>query len=373
MAVQRIEAPQFGGMWLITGYDEGRAALIDPRLSRDARHAPDRLRELIEQSQRDSAVGRNMLDSDPPEHTRLRAAVKRAFTPRRVERLRPRVEEITAGLVSALEPGSEVDLVDALAFPLPVTVICELLGLPVEDRAQFRAWSGRLVQREREPEQAAVAGKAMRDYLEDFVAGLRVVDGSAEDQPDLTRALLVSQDLDHTELVSMLILLLIAGHETTVNLISGGMAALFADPDQLALVRDDPSLAPRAIEELLRYAGPLQSALPRVALEDMEVSGTTIPAGSVVGVTLAAANRDPARFADPERMDVTRTDNPHLSFGHGTHFCLGASLARVEAQVAITALLTRFPGIRQAVPSVELEWREGIIRGLVALPVVLDQ
>jgi cytochrome P450 len=354
MSAQRIDMPGIGPAWLVTGYEEARAALIDPRLSRDPANAPDWLRRQVEQNKRESGLGHNMLDSDPPEHTRLRQVVKRAFTPRRVAGLRPRIEEITTSLLDSMAGQDVVNLIDVFAFPLPVTVICELLGLPHEDRDQFRAWTADLMLGREDRERSGAAGKAIRSYLADFVVGSHVSDAPEDEQPDLTHALLSGGRLEHDELIAMLMLLLIAGHETTVNLIANGMVSLFTNPDQLTLLIEDLSLVPQAVEEVLRFDPPVPSALPRITTEDTPVGGTVIPAGSVVGVGLAAANRDSERFADPDFMDITRTDTAHLGFGHGTHFCLGAPLARLEAQVAITGLLTRFPGSRLAVPKQDL-------------------
>jgi cytochrome P450 len=376
--VQRIEIPGGGVSWLVTGYEEGRAALADPRLSKDPRRAPDWLRHHLDMHQTEGSLGPNMLDSDPPDHTRLRQLVKKAFTPRRVEGLRPRIHRITGELLDAMAPQGTADLINALAFPLPVTVICELLGLPLEDRDDFRTWTAQMAAAtvtEEDRERSHAAGAAMRGYIEDRVKGVRRDDVPEDDQPDLLHALVSASGdegrLSHDEVVSMLMLLLIAGHETTVNLIGNGMAALFGHPDQMNLLRQHPELLPQAIEELLRFDGPVQHALPRVALEDMEIGGTKVPAGSVVSVALAAANRDPARIEDPNRLDVTRSDGQHLAFGHGIHFCLGAPLARLEGQIAIGGLLTRFPDLRPAVPVDQLQWRAvgGMVHALNALPV----
>ncbi len=372
MTVQRIDMPSMGIAYLVTGYEEARAAFTDPRLCRDARNAPGWLRERVEQNQRESGLGRNMLDSDPPDHTRLRQAVKRAFTPRRVESLRPRVGEITSGLLDRMAGQDELDLIDEFAFPLPVTVICDLLGLPYADQDQFRGWTAELLMESEDRTASRAAGHAIRGYLEDFVAGITVEDLPEDAQPDLTHALIRAGQLDHDELVSMLMLLLIAGHETTVNLIGTGMVSLFTNPAQLKLLLADLSLVPQAVEEMLRFDGPIVSAPPRIAAQDITLGGTDIPAGSVVAIALPAANRDPARFDDPDFLDLTRTNNAHLAFGHGTHFCLGAALARMEAEIAFTALLTRFPDIRLAVPWQDLTWRSGMVRALNALPVRFD-
>ncbi|GAB3889656.1 hypothetical protein GCM10029964_059760 [Kibdelosporangium lantanae] len=243
MAVQRVDAPDIGTLFLVDDQDTARAAFTDPRLSRDARNAPDWLRALVEANQQDTSMGRNMLDSDPPEHTRLRQAVKRAFTPRRVEGMRPRVEAIAAALLDDIAGHDQVDLIETYAFPLPMTVMCDLLGLPHADRADFRAWTVPLVDRD-DRERTIAAGKNMRGYLEQFVTSLTVTEEDVDAQPSFTHALLREGQLDHDELVSMLILLLIAGHETTVNLIGNAVVALVNHPDQLpccATTRPRPS------------------------------------------------------------------------------------------------------------------------------------
>jgi cytochrome P450 len=372
MTVQSMEVPGIGTAWLITGYEEARAALTDSRLSRDDRKAPEGLRQHAERHQQESSLGRNMLDCDPPEHTRLHQLVKKAFTPRRIEALRPRVQQVTDGLLDAMTGHDEVDLIEALAFPLPVTVICDLLGLPASDHADFKVWTAGLIQ-SADRDVIKTSGKALRAYFEDRVAGIEPADLPEEEQPDLTRALLrASGDegrLTHDELINMLMLLLIAGHETTVNLVGNATVTLLGNPGQLALLRSKPELVPQAIEELLRLDGPLNAALPRIAQTDIEVSGVTIPEGSMVNIVLSAANRDASKFDDPHRVDVTRADVPHLAFGHGVHFCLGSALARLEAQVAIGSLITRFPDLRLA--TTELQWRPSpMIRGLVSLPVL---
>ncbi|MBP2326310.1 cytochrome P450 [Kibdelosporangium banguiense] len=371
MTVQPMEMPGIGTAWLITGYEEARAALTDPRFSRDDRKAPEWLHQHAEQHRIDSSLGRNMLDCDPPEHTRLRQVVKKAFTPRRIEALRPRVQQITDDLLDAMSGHDEVDLIEALAFPLPVTVICELLGLPAADHADFRAWTAGLIQSD-DRELTRTSGKALRAYFENRIAGIELDDLPEDEQPDLTRALLrASGDegrLTREELIDMLMLLLIAGHETTVNLVGNAVVTLLGNPDQLALLRSEPALVPQAIEELLRLDGPLNAALPRITQADVEVSGVTIPAGNMVSIVISVANRDPETFDDPHRVDVTRTDTQHLAFGHGIHFCLGSALARLEAQVAIGGLVARFPELSLA--TTDLQWRPNpMIRGLVSLPV----
>jgi cytochrome P450 len=321
-----------------------------------------------------------MLNTDPPNHTRLRKLVSKAFTARRVAGLRPRVEAITASLLDAIEArlaaGEEtVDLIEAFAFPLPVTVICELLGVPPQDQAQFRQWSNAIVSSEGEPGSFRAAGEAMYHYFTKLVAAKR-----ARPADDMVSALAVARDasergdsgdsLDERELIAMLFLLLVAGHETTTNLIASGTLALLSSPAELERLRSDPSLLPGAVEELLRYANPLNHATDRFTLEPVEIGGVTIPAREWVLCATSSANRDPGRFGDPDRLDVGRDAGGHVAFGHGIHYCLGAPLARLEGEVAFGALLSRFPGLSLAADPSALRWRpSSLIHGLETLPV----
>ena len=320
-----------------------------------------------------------MLNTDPPNHTRLRKLVTKAFTARRVAGLRPRVEAITASLLDAIEArvavlkdaGGEdaIDLIEAFAFPLPVTVICELLGVPARDRAQFRQWSNAIVASEGEPGSFRTAGAAMYHYFTRLVAAKR-----AQPADDMVSALIEARDsgdsLDERELIAMLFLLLVAGHETTTNLIASGALALLTNPAELARLRCDPSLLPGAVEELLRYTNPLNHATDRFTLEPVEIGGVTIPAREWVLCATSSANRDPHRFGDPDRLDVGRDAGGHVAFGHGIHYCLGAPLARLEGEVAFGALFGRFPGLSLAADPATLRWRpSSLIHGLEALPV----
>ncbi|MHA6631535.1 cytochrome P450 family protein [Pseudonocardia sichuanensis] len=397
----REETPVYraaGGMgfeiWLITRQDAARAALTDPRLASHPRHAPQRLRDRGIFTAEAGPAGVNMLSADAPDHTRLRRLVSKAFTRRRIEALRPRVQEVTDALADAMthrnqqEDGAEVDLIAALAFPLPITVICELLGVPGADRDHFQAWSRAMIEIPLADDKLALRGQAQQSlhrYLDDLVARKRseIDRGTgADDQPDLVSALVVAADerdqLTDPELLGMIMLLLIAGHETTVNLIGNGMLALLRHPDQMKLLRAQPELLPSAVEELLRYDGPVERSTMRFATEDVEIGGVRIPAGSVVSVVLAAADRDPAHAPGADQLDITRADHGHLAFGHGIHYCLGAPLARLEGEVAIGTLLRRFPDLALACRPEELCWRGGpgvnllnIIRGLEALPLRL--
>jgi cytochrome P450 len=363
--------------WLIGRYEEARDALADRRLAKDALNGSDAYRTMAGGA--DSPLSRNLLSTDPPDHTRLRGLISRAFTPRRIEeRLRPRVQEITDELLDRVASETEVDLVEALAFPLPVTVICELLGVPVADREQFRAWSQTINSTGSEDVRLA-ASLALAGYFSDLVGERRTTvraDLPEDEQPDLVSVLIAARDggdaLNDVELIGTLMLLLIAGHETTVHLIANGMLALFQHPDQLRLLRERPELWPAAVEELLRYTNPAQRATFRYATEDVEIGGVAVPRGGLVSVAIASCNRDEGRFADPDRVDVLREDNHHLAFGHGIHFCLGAPLARQEGRIAFATLLRRFPDIALAVPPEQVPWRfSGLLNGPASLPVRL--
>jgi cytochrome P450 len=368
--VTRVSLPDGGHYWLVTRYAEVRAALADPRLCKNwmSKLKPPGWEPADPAG---AFLNMNLLNMDPPDHTRLRRLVVKAFTPRRVAGLRPRVEEITASLLDEMAGRDEVDLIEAFAFPLPVTVICELLGIPAADRERFRVWSNAVVSSVASQEEVFAAGAEMYQYFTELTARKRRQPGD-----DLVSALIAARDagdsLDERELISMLFLLLVAGHETTTNLIASGTLALLADPAELARLRGDSSLLPAAVEELLRYANPLNHATDRFTVEPMEIGGVTIPARDWVLCVTSSANRDPSRFADPDRLDVGRDASGHLAFGHGIHYCLGAPLARLEGVVAFGALLSRFPGLSLAVPESSLRWRpSSLIHGLEALPVRL--
>ncbi|MFD6228714.1 cytochrome P450 [Streptomyces sp. NPDC060232] len=362
-----------GGLdaWLVTRYEDGLAALSDPRLSSDVRDASDRrLLAQLPETERESMLS-NMLRSDPPDHTRLRRLVSKAFTARRVAEMRPRIQAITDRLLDSAAPAGRADLVADFALPLPVTVIGELLGVPVDDQHEFQRWTDRMIMRGAEPPDPAVVNEAwqhMRAYVTDLIRAKRAHPGD-----DLLSGLITARDeeqrLSEDELIAMVFLLLAAGYITTVNLISGGIAMLLAHPGQLDLLRSDPELLGSAVEEFLRYDGPVSPGIARFAREDVEIAGVTVPRGATVLIASAIADRDPARFPDPDRLDITRQDNAHLAFGHGVHYCLGAPLARLEGQIAIGTALRRLPGLALAVEPDEIRWRSGGLRGPLSLPV----
>ena len=367
--VRRVRLPNGVTAWLVTRYDDARQALTDPRLSK-ARPVGQATESALPPPI-GAAVSRHMLSADPPDHTRLRRLVSGAFTARRIEALRPRIEEITDDLLAAMAGQDQVDLIDAFAFPLPIQVICELLGVPAADRDSFRTWSNTIVAGSLARDRLPGAMQAMVAYIRDLIAERRAHPGD-----DLLSGLIGVRDdqdrLSEDELSSMVFLLLIAGHETTVNLIGNGTYLLLDKRERWDRLRADPALLPSAIEEFLRFEGPVETATFRVAVEDLELGGTTIRAGDPVLVALLAADRDEQRFPDADEVRLDRGQNPHLAFGHGIHYCLGAPLARLEAQVAFGGLLSRFPDLRLAVPVGSLTWRPGLLlRGLERLPVRL--
>jgi cytochrome P450 len=375
--VARAVTPLGLRVWLVTRHADAREALNDPRLSKDGgrfmelldRHsvAPDRRMAFA-----DSLVG-HMLNSDPPDHTRLRKLVNRAFTVRAISRMRPRIEAIAHALADDMEARATagdgtVDLLDTFAFPLPMTVICELLGVPEGERDAFRRWSNTLLSAGAAQERGA-AGAAMAEFLARLVA-----DKAANPGDDMLSAIVqATEDADRLsprEATSMAFLLLVAGHETTVNLIGNGVLALLTHPEQLAELRADPGLTPAAVEEFLRFDGPVNLATLRYTTEPVTISGIEIPAGEVVMVALTAADRDAERYPEPDVLDLHRDTGQHVAFGYGIHHCLGAPLARLEGEIAFRTLLGRFPDLALAAEPETLAWRSStLIRGLTSLPV----
>ncbi|KAB8168034.1 cytochrome P450 [Streptomyces sp. 3MP-14] len=359
--------------WVVTRYEAARSLLADPRLSKDAGELPRIVeRNKVSAEPVQLANFKSMLFSDPPDHTRLRRIMGKAFTMRRVQQLRPRIERATDRLLDAIPPGEDVDLVDALSLPLPITVIGELLGIPGEQRDDFRSWNATLTSVTATMQDKMAAHVAASSYLRDFIAYKRETPGD-----DLVSALLQADDgqqrLDDGELLSTIFLVMNAGYETTASMLSNSVYALLADPEQQARLRSQPRAIPAAVEEFLRYESPLNLATVRYTLEPVEVEGLTIPRDDIVFISLAAANRDGARFSEPDALDTTRTANSHLAFGHGIHHCLGAPLARMEGEIALSRLLARFPTWRLAVDQESLRWRDSLqFRTLERLPVRLS-
>ncbi|WP_105970041.1 cytochrome P450 family protein [Streptomyces geranii] len=347
--------------WLVVGHEEARAALADPRLAKD----PTRIgmRFMAEE-----LIGKYLLATDPPQHTRLRALVTRAFTARRVETLRPRIQEITDELLDAMIPDGRADLVESFAYPLPLTVICELLGVPEIDRTAFRKLSSEAVA-PTSAESGYEAFARLAEYLTELIEDKRCAGPSGDLLSDLIRTTAEDGDrLSPDELRGMAFVLLIAGHETTVNLITSGVHALLTHPAQLAELRADMTLLDGAVEEMLRYEGPVENATFRFAAEPLEIGGTVVGKGEPVMIGLTAADRDGTRYPSPDRFDIHRDTRGHLAFGHGLHYCLGAPLARLEARTAIRTLLHRAPALTLAGPPGD--WLPGMLmRGVRSLPV----
>ncbi|MGW6910668.1 cytochrome P450 family protein [Streptomyces sp. NPDC054940] len=364
--VHRVRVPEGAEAWLVVGHEACRSALTDPTLSKSWKDASPEL-PLARLS-----AGDNLLSSNPPDHTRLRRLVAKEFTPRRIEALAPRVRALTGELLDAMlaRPGGRADLVEALSFPLAMGIICELLGVPSLDRAAFRDWAEQaLSSPDRDTRTAATA--AMTRYLVGMVDEMRARPGD-----DLMSALIRTTDedgdrLSPDELIGMAWLLLVTGFETTVNLIAGGVLALLRHPGQLAALRADPSLIDNAVEEMLRYEGPVETTTYRFTTAPLDLAGSTVPGGGeLVLIALADADRDPARFPDPDRFDIRRPTGGHLAFGHGIHYCLGAPLARLQARTAINALLDRCPALFLDTHPADLTWRTGLlIRGPRRLPI----
>jgi cytochrome P450 len=366
------------GTWVLSRYADCIALLRDPRTSNDARNSAQ-YQELMSRPESaalfaDGDQPRSFLFLDPPDHTRLRGLVSKAFTPRVVEGLRPRIQELVDGLLDRIAATGEMELIEDLAYPLPVQVISEMLGVPREDHEVFKSWSRELARAldpapAVDPDQIARQRETSLAFAEYF-RGL-IEKRRREPSSDLLSALVAVEErgdtLSETELISTCILLLIAGHETTVNLIGNGLLALLRHPDQLARLRDDPTIERSAVEELLRYDPPVQMT-SRILLADYTIDGKTITKGQQAVLLLGSANRDPAEFENPEDLDLGRADNRHLAFGFGIHFCLGAPLARVEGQIALSTLVRRFTRLEMMTD--QPQYKDNIVlRGLAALPV----
>ena len=367
-------------IWFVTRYDDVVSLLtdnerfvLDPALALTAG-------ELAELSAGggfapDERVNTSLLTKDGDDHRRLRKLVSKAFTPRMVAGLRPRIQAIADELVDRVAARGRMELVDEFAFPLPITVIAELLGIPVEDQARFRAWSNTFVTPALTPElqeQSTRHTEEFISYLDDLFARRRT-----EPSDDLVSALVRAEDegdhLTENELYSMVVLLVVAGHETTVSLITNAVLSLLLHPDRLAELREDHSLMPSAVEELLRYDSPVERTITRWVAADTEIGGRTLRRGELVIAVVGSANRDAARFPDADTLDLRRGDNRHVGFGRGPHFCLGAPLARLETEIALDTLLRRLPNLRLALDRDDLYWRPiPLFRSLAELPVAWD-
>lgn len=363
-----------GKAWIITNYNDALALLKDPRFTKDWRK--------VLQSAGDEQISssenlflilmQNMITADPPDHTRLRGLVSKAFTPRMIEQLRPRIQQITDELLDAVQERGAMDLINDFAYPLPITVISEMLGIPVADRRQFRTWTQAMLNTGEQSQQEAIMASSITEfvqYIRTFLDEKRAHPGN-----DMTSNLVQAEEngdmLSENELISMIFLLIVAGHETTVNLIGNGTLALLQHPDQLRQIQQDPSLIPSAIEELLRYTAPVSLSDERWASEDISMYGQVIRKGEIVYASLIGANTDAQQFHDPEMLDFTRRENQHLAFGKGIHYCLGAPLARLEGQIAFATLIKRLPDLRLATDPAQLTWNNNpMLRGLRSLPV----
>ncbi|MFD7547155.1 cytochrome P450 [Streptomyces sp. NPDC059816] len=382
--VHRTRLPSGVEAWLVTRYVDARQALADARLSKNPAHhdEPEHAKGKTGiPGERKAELMTHLLNIDPPDHTRLRRLVSKAFTPRRVAAFAPRVQQLTDRLIDGFAERGEADLIHEFAFPLPIYAICDLLGVPAEDQDDFRDWAGMMIRHGGGPRGGVARSvKKMRGYLVELIHRKRETLGEAGDD-DLISGLIRASDhgehLTEGEAAAMAFILLFAGFETTVNLIGNGTFALLTHPEQRALLQrslaeegEGSPLLDTAVEELLRFDGPVEMATWRFATEPLRLGGRDIERGDPVLVVLAAADRDPARFDRPDTLDLTRRDNPHLGYGHGIHYCLGAPLARLEGRAALVTLLRRLPDLQLAAAPEELRWRGGLImRGLRTLPV----
>jgi len=376
--VFRVKMPDRQTAWLVTRYSDVVDVLTDERfakdhfrvLSKEQLAAAPLITKLLTPFL--MPLARHMLNRDPPDHTRLRGLVQQGFSPRLVEGMRGRIETLADELLDRVIRRGRMDLIADYALPIPTTVIAEMLGVPVNDRHKFHRWSGIMLAAGASRfglVRAMPSALLFMRYIRKLIKNRRGCLGN-----DLISGLITAKDagepLSDDELLSMILLLIVAGHETTVNLIASGMLALFEHPDQLERLRGNPGLIRPAVEELLRFTAPVETATERLAREDVEVAGVKIAKGELVLAAIASANRDDSQFTNPDTLDIAREPNRHLAFGLGIHFCLGASLARLEGQIAINTLLARTRDLQLAVASSKLRWRSGfVLRGLQSLPV----
>ena len=371
--VCRTFLPDKTPVWLLTRYEDVVSLLKDDRFVKDKRKAmtPEQLRKIPWVPPSFRALERNMLDLDPPDHTRLRTLIHKAFTPSLVVRMRDRIQTLADELLTRVTPKGECDLIREYALPLPMIIITEILGVPTRDRDKFHKWSKAVVSLSSPSPTVSVIPKVWMflRYLRRFFELRR-----RDPQNDLATALITAEEagdkLSKDELLAMVFLLLIAGHETTVNLIASGMLALIEHPEAMKQLRQNPGTIKTAVEELLRYTSPVFTTTERYARENVSIHGVSIPRGEMTLGVIGSANRDETVFRNPDDLEITRDPNKHLSFGQGIHFCLGAPLARLEAEIAINTMLRHTGDLRLRVSPKSLRWRPSIfLRGLDSLPV----
>ncbi|MEC3439805.1 cytochrome P450 [Bacillus cereus] len=367
-----VNQVEIGKEWLITRYEDALPLLKDNRLKKDWTNVFSQdIKNMYLSVDNSDHLTTHMLNSDPPNHSRLRYLVQKAFTPKMIAQLDKRIEKIADDLISDIERKGTLNLVDDYSFPLPIIVISEMLGIPKEDQAKFRIWSHAVIASPETPEEI----KETEKQLSEFITYLQYLVDIKRKEPkeDLVSALILAESEGHKlsarELYSMIMLLIVAGHETTVNLITNTVLALLENPNQLQLLKDNPKLIDSAIEEGLRYYSPVEVTTARWAAEPFQIHDRTIEKGDMVVIALASANRDETVFENPEVFDITRENNRHIAFGHGSHFCLGAPLARLEAKIAITTLFNRMPELQIKGNREEIKWQGNyLMRSLEELP-----
>lgn len=376
--VHHVVFPHGAKVWLITRYDDVRNLLSDPKVSKDGRRMNEMFVKhtgMVVEDEADANVGFDdelswhMLNSDPPRHTRLRGLVSKAFTLRRMEAFRPRIEQVVDDLLDKLEGKPEVELVTEFALPLPIAIICDLLGIPVDDRDSYRRWAVELVGAGQDPEVVEAASKHVIEYATQAIEAKRANPGD-----DMVSALLRGNDdgdkLTQDELVAMIFLFTVAGHVTSMHTVSNAVFNLLRHPDQLAKLRADLSLMPAAVDELMRYDSGVAVATFRFTAADITVGGVDIPEGEILALSLSSAHRDSAHYPEADRLDLDRRPNGVLGFGHGPHFCIGQPLAKIQTEVALARLITRYPHLRMLAAPEELRWESStLLRGPITLPV----
>jgi cytochrome P450 len=374
--VHHVVFPHGADVWLVTQYEDVRALLQDPTVSKDgrrmnemfARHTgtydPDETPDVGF----DDELSQHMLNTDPPRHTRLRSLVSKAFTLRRMEAFRPRIQQLVDDMLDSIADRDDVDLVGEYAQPLPIVIICDVLGIPFEDREMFQEWAVQLVGAGHAPEVVEQASKNVLEY------GQRIIDAKRKNPADdmvseLIRGAEGGDRLTDDELVAMIFLFTVAGHITSQHTLSNGILSLLTHPDQLARLRSDVSIMPQAIDELMRYDGGVGVATFRFTTEEIAIGDTKIGPNQILALSILSAHRDDQRFPDANKLDLDRRPNGVLGFGHGPHFCIGQPLAKIQTDIALTQLLTRFPDLRMTVKPEELEWEQStLLRGMLKLP-----